>query len=223
MSEPIYEAIRVQYVDHMGDDRSVVNAARVSFGKMVDTFTDKDAKLVKYLAKHNHWTPFGHTSVSLRCKLPIFLARQLVKHQVGGVWNEESRRYISTTPTFWLPESLRAAPDGSVKQGSGSDLSWFTALAHYEAIEEHTSNALYTYRKLLEANVAPEQARMVLPLNTMTEWVWTGSVAFWARVYNLRADSHAQKDLKPFVEDLDAIMSSLYPVSWAALTSLRNL
>lgn len=211
-----------EYVDHMGDDTSVVNAARVSFAKEVDKMSDKDEKLIKYLAAHNHWSPFAHTSVTLRVAAPIFLARQLSKHQVGGVWNEESRRYISDNVSFYLPSEWHRAPEGSVKQGSGGSFSGQTAGNFISEVTDAYKYCYDTYKDLLMRGVAPEQARMVLPQGAITHWIWTGSLMFWARVYHLRSDSHAQKDLQPFVQQLDEIMTKLYPISWKYLKEYWN-
>lgn len=212
----------VEYVDHMGDDTSVVNAARVSFAKEVTEMSDKDEKLIKYLAAHKHWTPFAHTSVTLRMGAPIFLARQLSKHQVGGVWNEESRRYITDNVSFYIPAEWHRAPEGSIKQGSGDTFSNQIAghfITEVSSVYRHCYDA---YKDLLAKGLAPEQARMVLPQGAVTHWIWTGSLMFWARVYHLRADSHAQKDLQPFVEKLDEIMTKLYPISWKYLKEYWN-
>lgn len=212
-----FEQPSVKFIEKMGDDRSVVNAARVSFDKEISEFTDRDEKLIKYLAVHKHWSPFAHTTVKLRIANPIFLARQLVKHQVGGVWNEESRRYISDVVKYYMPESFRKKPDGSIKQGSGEvfDDSDYKDICSIVASIYDVCDA--AYRELLDKGVCPEQARMVLPLGSMTHWVWSGSLYFWARVYHLRSDSHAQRDLRIFVEQLDEIMSEHFPVSWKYL------
>lgn len=212
------EKIHVTYLEHMGDDCSVVNAARVSFAKQVDSFSENDAKLVQYLARNDHWSPFAHTSIKVRVSAPIFLARQLVKHQVGGVWNEESRRYISGDVNYFVPTDWRRTPDGSVKQGSGgtfdnkSDIDYLN-----KVLMNHYAECDKLYRDLLNKGVCPEQARMVLPLGAVTHWVWTGSLLFWARVYSLRNSNHAQKDLKSFTDQLDKIMTKLYPNCWKAL------
>lgn len=205
----------VSYVDHMGSDTNVVNAARVSFAKEVSSFDDdKDTKLINYLAKHNHWSPLAHTSITLRIKAPIFLARQFVKHCVGGVWNEESRRYVDFEPEFYLPSSWREKPENA-KQGSGGNLK---GQGYFDGVVEDISEScLNVYNKLLSNGVAPEQARMVLPQNTMTNWMWTGSVVFFARVCKLRMDSHAQKEAQELAEKIDDVVSVIYPVSWKAL------
>ena len=207
--------MKVEYVDHMGSDVNVVNAARVSFAKEVSEFDlEKDSKLINYLAKHNHFTPLAHTSVTIRVKAPIFMARQFVKHQIGLVWNEESRRYIDDEPEFYIPSVLRGRPVNA-KQGSGDDL--VSSDLFTQMIVTESKNCLDLYKRLLEGNVAPEQARMVLPQNTMTNWMWTGSLVALSRVVKLRTDSHAQKEAKELAELIGDVVSPLYPVSWKAL------
>ena len=207
--------MQVDYVDHLGGDINVVNAARVSFAKEVKDFDlEKDTKLINYLAKHNHFTPLAHTSVTIRVKAPIFMARQFVKHQIGLVWNEESRRYIDDEPEFYIPKEWRGRPVNA-KQGSagileGSDL-------YTDFVVSQTKDALDLYERLLESNVAPEQARMVLPQNTMTNWMWTGSLVAFARVVKLRTDSHAQQEAQELAKLINDVVAPLYPVSWKAL------
>lgn len=205
----------VDYVDHMGSDVNVVNAARVSFAKEVNEFDlEKDSKLINYLAKHNHFTPLAHTSITLRLKAPIFMARQLVKHQIGLVWNEESRRYIDSEPEFYIPKTLRGRP-ANMKQGSSGVL--YDSEVFCNKILEESSKCLELYNELINNNVAPEQARMVLPLNTMTNWVWTGSLVAFSRVVKLRSDIHAQEEAREVAHMIDNVVSKLYPVSWKAL------
>ena len=186
---------QVTLLDTMGTDLSIVNAARVSFDKESDweglryKLSEKDAKLIRYLAKHNHWSPFSHATASFRVKAPIFVARQLAKHQVGFSWNEVSRRYVDSEPEFFLPEGWRERAE-NVKQGSSDKLVDFLPPDPYDT----TLLALNAYESLLKAGVCPEQARMVLPQNTMTEWIWTGSVYGWARMCKLRLDSHTQTE-----------------------------
>jgi len=221
----------VELVDFMGNDLSVVNAARVSFAKESDweeitesgVFTgdvklsDKDAKLIRYLATNNHWSPFAHNSISLRIKAPIFVARQMVKHQVGLVWNEVSRRYVDDEPEFYFPEVWRGRPKGSVKQGS--DVEKSILLMGYSCPSKVVELALMAYESMLEQGVAPEQARMVLPQNTMTEWIWTGSLMAFARVCKQRLDPHAQLETQEVAKKINDIVEPLFPVSWKALTS----
>lgn len=217
--------IAVTILDHMGSDLTVVNAARVSFDKesmfewdheeLGVKLSDADARLVKYLARHDHWSPFAHTSVQFRVKAPIFVARQLVKHQVGGVWNEVSRRYVDSEPEFYIPAEWRGRPDGSVKQGSGEPVSYQSLVE--VVVKKTTAEALATYNALLSGGIAPEMARMVLPQNTMTEWYWTGSLMFWARVCRQRLDVHAQAESRQVALLVSQHMRKLFPVSWDVL------
>lgn len=209
----------VALLDHMGSDLSVVNAARVSFSKVSLEMTEADKKLIKYLAKHDHWTPFAHTSISLRIKAPIFVARQLGKHQVGLVMNETSRRYVKDTPEFYEPETWRAAAE-NVKQGS-SETETVEYLNIFRPIEDAYNYAIAvtqgTYDAMIRNGVSPEQARMVLPQAMMTEWVWTGSLLAFVRVCKLRLDKHTQKETRDVAELIYAIIKQLYPVSVDAL------
>lgn len=216
----IESKISVEYKDHMGSDKSVVNAARVSFDQdggsgYFSDITEKDEKLIRFLARENHWSPFAHTSVTLKCRVPIFIARQLAKHQVGGSWNEVSRRYISSEPEFWFPDIYRAKAD-NVKQGSSADPVQHNMVAN-DITRRSVQKSLETYNELLKMGVAPEQARMTLPLNTMTGWYWTGSIMFFARVCKQRLDPHAQKEAQEFAQLTKDIIQPLFPVSWAAL------
>jgi len=213
--------IDVEYLDHMGSDLTVVNAARVSFHKEHDEFDyTTDRGLIKYLAKHNHWSPFAHCSASFRVKAPIFVARQLVKHTVGFSWNEVSRRYVDDEPEFFIPEVWRAKAD-NVKQGS-SDVSIEENNWAKIAVTSMCSNNLSYYETLLEEGVCPEQARMVLPQNTMTEWIWTGTLYAWARMCQLRLDSHTQKETRVVAEKVHANMWNLFPISWEFLMNIET-
>lgn len=203
----------VEYVDHMGSDINVVNAARVSFHKVTNEITDKDVKLIKYLADHNHWSPFAHAFLSVRCKTPLFIARQLGKHQVGLSWNEVSRRYVDEEPEFWFPEEWRKRAN-NVKQGSSSEIVDVSAFHVEDGINVHL---VYQYNNLLAAGVAPELARMVLPQNMMTEWIWSGSVAAFMRVINLRKDPHAQLESQQFAALLGNVIQPYFPHTYAAL------
>ena len=207
--------IEVKYIDHMGSDVNVVNAARVSFAKEVKEFDlEKDRKLLNYLAKHKHWSPFAHTCISVRCKVPIALARQLVKHQVGGAYNEESRRYIGSEPEFWFPEVLHNRPENA-KQGCADEHPSGQYWLH--AMEASTEKALNLYTTMIAKGVAPEEARLVLPLNTMTNLVWTGSILFFHRVWKQRSDAHAQTFAREFAGKLLPVIQPLYPYSIEAL------
>lgn len=216
--------MNVQLIDKMGSDLSVVNAARVSFAKQsqyefidfdVEALNEKDQKLIAYLAKHNHWSPFAHTCLSFRIKAPIFVARQMAKHQVGGAWNEVSRRYVDDEPEFYFPDVWRERAENA-KQGSsekgidntiGVDVGWF----------DLNTQLVAQYKWMLEQAVCPEQARMILPQNTMTEWIWTGSLQFFARVCNLRLDAHAQKECQDLASLIEKSIPHCFEHSWAAL------
>ena len=216
--------IDAEYIDHMGTDLTVVNAARVSFDKEHEEFDwATDRGLIKYLAKHNHWSPFAHCSATFRVKAPIFVARQLVKHTVGFSWNEVSRRYVNSEPEFYIPEVWRKAA-ANVKQGSSDEPADLSPIYKMEGShgcislpDEMVSSCLETYNALLEVGVCAEQARMVLPQNTMTEWFWTGSLYAWARMCQLRLDSHTQKETRDVAALVASSMASLFPVSWEYL------
>ena len=231
----------VQYISHMGNDLTVANAARVSFNKEsewgidesakkrlldsgsfyheedIRTLSSKDTKLINYLAKHNHWTPFAHPQITLRVKAPISIRTQLFKHKQGFVENEISRRYVSEEPEIYYPR-WRSAPTNGAKQGSEDFLelgdNYNTCNALYEMA---TRESFIAYNLLLSKGIAPEQARFVLPQGTYTEWWWTGSLAAYARVCKLRADSHAQWEVQQYAKAFSNIISPLFPVSWLAL------
>lgn len=202
--------IEVGLVHHVGDDLDVVNAARVSFDKESLEFSDQDGKLIRYLAKHKHHSPFNHSFLSFRVKAPIFVARQLVKHKFMP-WNEVSRRYVDSEPEFYSPKNWRARAY-NVKQGS--DNSFVTPLEEYA--DDATFVSLSAYNRLLEEGVCPEQARMVLPQNTMTEWRWSGSLGAFLDMLVLRLDPHTQKETRDVAEKIAVIVKELFPVSYAA-------
>lgn len=209
--------MEVRYLGHYGGDITVVNAARVSFGKQKETLDERDTRLITYLAKHKHMLPFRHPHVSFHFKAPIFVARQLVKHQVGMSWSEISRRYVTTEPEFWWPPELRAKAE-NVKQGSADEphirsREWLRNAAAL------TGAAVATYGAMIEDGVAPEQARMVLPANLMTEWHWTGSLLAWAHLWKLRVEHSAQKETQDCVRLIGPTMKELFPVSWGVLTN----
>lgn len=216
--------IKVDLIDHMGSDITVVNAARVSFDKASSYEEDReglwylkasDARLIQYLATHDHWTPFAHPQLTFRIKAPLFVARQLGKHQVGLVWNEVSRRYVDSEPEFYLPPVWRKRAE-NVKQGSSDE-----AVADSDGlrlrVNEMYGRMLGNYEGLLAQGVCPEQARMVLPQAMMTEWYWTGSLAAFARVVKLRLDPHSQMETQEVARGIEVHLERLFPVSWAAL------
>ena len=206
--------MKVDLIDSMGTDLTVVNAARVSFDKTSSTLDEKDIKLIKYLAKHNHWSPFSHCFVQFRVKAPIFIARQLAKHQVGLSWNEVSRRYVDSPPEFYEPETWRGKPE-NVKQGSDGEAKsqYFPNLY----LGDVTELALNNYDKMIVQGVAPEMARMVLPQNMYTEWYWSGSLYAFSRVCQLRLDKTSQAEVQEIAVKLSAHCWSLFPHSWDAL------
>lgn len=246
-----------EYIDHMGNDKRIVDVARISFGTLKrETTPEQDASLIRFLAngvtskdkdkilklivegidaqyhddpmlvaenfyneiRHQavHWTPFAHTAISLRMKAPIPIRTQCFKHKQGLVENEESRRYISSTPEIFIPE-FRMKPEGSIKQGSAGIHSqnefWKGEYSHY------TNLCVKLYLRMVDAGIAPEQARMVLPQGAMVNWVWTGNLLAFANFYNKRSDSHAQGEIQELAALVKEIIEPLFPVSWKALTA----
>jgi len=200
--------IEVTYVNHCGNDLSVVNAARVSFHKVSSEMTSGDEKLINYLAKHKHFSPFNHAFLSFRVKAPIFVARQLVKHKFMP-WNEVSRRYVDEEPEFYIPDVWRKRAD-NVKQGSSNE----TLPFH---IKEHMERDLILYQEALNHGVAPEQARMVLPQNTMSEWIWSGTLGAFCDMLRLRLDPHTQYESQLVAKKVYDEVVKLFPVSVGAL------
>lgn len=253
--------MKAEYIDHMGNDLSVVNAARVSFAKQSEFVNGKlkreDENLINFLARgyttgdwnsmiermvggfqsacqefgiderhaeeflksvkrhSDHWTPFTHTAISLRMAAPVPIRVQCFKHKVGFTENEESRRYISSRPEYYVPE-FRTKPEGSIKQGSGGihpvNKQWKLSYI------EHLENSIDMYERMIEGGIAPEQARFVLPQGVIVNWIWTGNLAAFARYYNQRIDSHAQGESQDLAKQVGEIIEPLFPISWKALT-----
>jgi thymidylate synthase (FAD) len=212
--------IEVTYVNHMGDDLSVVNAARVSFGKKSDymprvhmgepkVLQYKDDRLIKYLAKHKHKSPFNHTFTTFHVKAPVFVARQLVKHEYMP-WNEISRRYVDNKPEFYQPDQWRGR-SADKKQGSDGTVKSNANVPYFN------DTMLGVYTQLLDEGVAPEQARMVLPQSMMTEWYWSGTLYAFAKMCGLRLKEDTQAETRVVAEKIEDVMAKLYPVSWEAL------
>jgi len=212
--------IEVTYIDHMGSDLSVVNAARVSFGKKSEwmprihygeelVLKPKDAKLIKYLAKHQHKSPFNHTFVTFHVKAPIFVARQLQKHEYMP-WNEVSRRYVDSEPEFYQPDVWRGR-SADKKQGSDGTVKSNANVPYFN------DTMLGVYTQLLDEGVAPEQARMVLPQSMMTEWYWSGTLFAFAKMCGLRLKEDTQAETRIVAEEIEEVMAKIYPVSWDAL------
>ncbi len=233
--------MNVEYVDHMGTDLSVVNAARVSFDRQSEwetrkattledsgvlgsleyeteekVLSEKDAKLIRFLAKHDHWTPFGHTAISLRMQAPIPVRTQCFKHKVGLVENEESRRYVFSKPGYFVPELFRMKPEGSTKQGSADvhPMSDWWRDVYVTCLEE----AIELYEAMIRDDVCPEQARFILPQGCEVNWVWTGNLMSFANFYKKRSDPHAQREIQDLAHMVGDVIRPLFPVSWEALT-----
>jgi thymidylate synthase (FAD) len=207
----------VELVDSMGNDNAVCDAARVSFAKDASHFTyEQNNKLLNYLAKHDHWSPFAHCSIKFRFRAPMFIARQFQKHVVGFAWNEVSRRYVSDDPEFFVPESWRQRPD-NMKQGSVTEgevpVTHDVLDAYMGQMREHTKD----YKSMVHQGICPEQIRMCMPQSMMTEWIWTGSLIAWARFQKLRADSHAQAECWQYASAVRQEMECLFPASSEAL------
>jgi len=211
----------IKLIDSMGTDLTVVNAARVSFDKHHNEIIKGDEKLIKYLAEHGHWTPFGHPQLQFRISAPIFVARQLVKHQVGLVWNEVSRRYVDTVPVFHIPTQWRGKAEDR-KQGSSKETVDLNFKVTDKIMDLHT-NALELYEQLLEANVAPEQARIILPQSMYTEWYWTGSLYAFARICNLRISEDAQEETQYVAQKISTLIETKFPISWKYLKSGKGI
>lgn len=223
--------MKVELVDFMGTDLTVVNAARVSFNKeatyklneMGESLEDKDVKLLKYLADHDHFTPFTHATVTMREKVPLFVARQRFKHTIGFSYNEVSRRYVDEAPEFYKPDEWRGKATDK-KQGSSDvviDINPLTLYGRRSMIDDYdqaVSRCDWVYKQMVQKGVCPEQARMVLPQSMYTEYYVTGSLYAWARAYNLRSTDDAQQEIQDLAKEWADIMIMLFPESWIALT-----
>lgn len=208
--------IKVTLVDHLGTDLSVVNSARVSMGKSKDELDASDEKLIKYLKKHKHESPFFHATAQFRVQVPIFVERQIFKSQIGFSYNSISLRYVEPPNEFYSFDTLRKSSP-SIKQGSLPDS--VDQEAQMQALYDYVCRkAFVIYKQLLLAGVCKEQARAVLPLSTMTEFIVTGSLAAWARMYNLRSKPDSQAETREYARQIGEIMLRLFPVSWKVLT-----
>lgn len=224
--------VSVELIDHCGTDLSVVNAARVSFEKesewvysddnSFDSFlSQSDTKLIGYLAKHKHFSPFNHCFLSFRIKAPVIVARQLVKHKFMP-WNEVSRRYVSSEPSFYMPETWRQKAE-NVKQGSSEVavvqglMRGFSEVSVTDVVSRYYDYAITLYEDMLDAGVCPEQARMILPQSMMTEWVWSGTLGAVADMCKLRLDPHTQKESRDVAKQVARVTQELFPISFNAL------
>ena len=216
----IHNKCTATLLDSMGDDLRVVNAARVSFDKWQDEYKDRDDKLISYLARHGHWTPFSQVMATIRIDAPIFVARQWFKHQVGVTRNEMSRRYVDSDPEFYIPDVFHARPENGIKQGRGEVHPASDRLRLW-ADTEHAAQSLGYYKGMIEGGLAPEEARMFLPQNTMTQWVETGSLAYFARTCKQRLDYHAQYAIQQLASEVSDVIEGIAPKSWEALMEER--
>jgi thymidylate synthase (FAD) len=210
----------VEFIDKLGTDLTVVNAARVSFDKHSEDFGSGDDKLLRYLADHDHWSPFAHAQLQVRITAPIFVARQLVKHQIGLVWNEVSRRYVTDDPTFYLPKVWRGKPTQGAKQGSDGEVQISRSMM--SKINGLMTLSTEVYNNLMDEGVCAEQARMFLLLSLMTSWYWTGSLYAIARVCRLRLDPHAQGEAREVGLQLAMIAEQHFPRAWEKLVPLTS-
>lgn len=234
--------MKAEYITHMGDDLMVVNAARVSFDKQSEwvygeemlysdsdqdcimsyrRLSEKDQKLIKYLAKNGHWTPFSHPQIQFRITVPFFVANQLKRHVVGLSVNEVSRRYVDDAPEFYVPEYWRQRPEGSVKQGS-SDQEVEVSAGIHDAYCRFLDVARNLYDEMLERGTAPEMARMVLPQSTYTSWIWTGSLMAFLRIYKQRSHPHAQKEVKIIADQIGEALKTHFPYSFEAWNTIEG-
>lgn len=208
--------------DSMGTDLTVVNAARVSFANKHEVFEKGDEGLIKYLAKHNHWSPFGHATMQFHVKAPVFVARQLVKHQVGLTWNEVSRRYVDKEVEFYTPDVWRGKADDKKQGSSNEEIDINTHGRMVDDYQHVLNSAKWTYEHLMRLGVCPEQARMVLPQSMMTEWYWSGTLYAFARVCNLRLKDDAQLETRLVAHDISIQAKDLFPISWKYLVKDDN-
>lgn len=205
----------IELLDVFGDDLTVVNAARVSFYKESNTLTDRDTGLINYLAKHQHITPFFHPMIRLRIKMPIFVMREWYRHSIGFARNEVSRRYVTEQPECFVPTRLRMR-DANLKQGSKEESIPHSEL-YLEQMRDYCTKSCEYYNFLLESNVCPEQARMILPQCMYSEFIETASLAGYARLVKLRLDATAQREIQTYAQFVDTLLQEKFPVSWQAL------
>jgi thymidylate synthase (FAD) len=210
----MFETPHVELLEVFGSDLTVVNAARVSLGKQVDTFEERDARLLKYLAEHDHISPFFHPQARFRLKMPIWMAREWYRHTIGFARNEVSRRYVDEPPTFHVP-GLRTRAPGK-KQGSNDDVHPQNERL-VNIMKESCESAMDRYKELLSEDVPPEQARMVLPQNMMTEFIETGSLAAYARLVKLRTTPDAQKEVQEVAQEVSILLRNAFPNAWGSL------
>ena len=221
--------MKAELLSVYGDDLMVLNT-RVRDPSQIAAALVADRRLINYLARENHFTPFCHPKATFRLHLPIFVARQWERHRVGAVrgydmydQNEVSRRYVDDEPGFFHPTEWRSRPDGNIKQGSGEALNDIGQDLCHEILTWAHKQTLACYKDLLDIGVAPEQARMVLPQSMYTQWIETGSLAYWYRLCDLRMDAHAQREIYDLAAQVAQQMAQAFPVSWAALMEHKHV
>jgi thymidylate synthase (FAD) len=222
--DPLGDGISyVEYITHSGSDLLIVNAARVSHHKHHDEFDgESDGRLLQYLLKHKHWTPFAHPQITLRIKMPIFLARQWYRHTIGIVRNEVSRRYVEDTPEFFFPEVFHNRPELGIKQGSSDEVNNWSNF-YSSLTDAHLKAAVGLYNRMIEVGIAPEEARMILPQNMYTEFYETASLAAYLRIIELRADRHAQRYIRKYAKAVLSIISELFPETIKAYNNITEV
>lgn len=210
--------MNVELIDNMGNDASIVNAARVSFAAEIgeERTLEQDERLIKYLASHNHWTPFAHTAITFRMKAAVPIRTQCFKHKQGFVENEESRRYINVRPEYYTPKFREACKNK--KQGSGKPFNKAQQYVEENLYKDHMETSIKRYEDALTRGVCEEQARFYLPQGCVVNWYWTGSLAAYARFYKQRTDKHAQKEIQELALEVGTRLAILYPVAWEELT-----
>lgn len=216
----VTEYTPVTFISVHGDDNLVVDSARVSFAKKSGQYSDEEnQRLIHYLWKNEHWTPFAHPHITFHFAAPMFLARQFVKHQVGFTWNEVSRRYVSSDPMFWVPDTWRKRPE-SMKQGSVTDgeipVDEHILDKYRHKMREHVID----YRHMVSQGIAPEQVRAVMPMSMMTEWYWTGSLAAWLRFVKQRSHTHAQMECHPYSAEVLSTIKFIFPMTYNAYMNI---
>lgn len=222
--DPLGDGISyVEYITHSGSDLLIVNAARVSHHKHHDEFDgESDGRLLQYLLKHKHWTPFAHPQITLRIKMPIFLARQWYRHTIGIVRNEVSRRYVEDTPEFFIPREWHNRPEEGIKQGSSDEINEWSKF-YTSLVYTHSEDVVRLYEKMIEDGIAPEEARMILPQNMYTEFYETASLAAYLRIIELRTDSHAQRYIRNYAKSVLSIISELFPETIKAYNNITEV
>jgi len=229
MANPLFDNIgNIELINKMGTDLDVANAARVSFSAYNETFTNKDRKLLTYLAKHEHTSPFRHVSMSFRIKAPLYVRTQWIKHLIGSrfhdeAWNEVSGRYVTFCPTFYLPHEVRQQAKSSKQASVESDMADWEQQVLLKQYKKACNTSFETYEKLIDAGMAREQARGVLPETTYTEWLWTSSLQGVLHFVSLRDDPHAQWEIQQYAKEIRELVKGAFPASYEAFIAANKL